>query len=487
MNKKINLYIQYFLPYFTVFLATIYRPIDPDLGWHLKYGEYFFKNFRILRENIFSTEMPNFIWANISWGADLVYYLFYSFGGFLGLSIGGALVVMFTFFFFAKAYDLDFWEKAIIFPIILFFMNPVSANSFRGQQLSLLLFGVLIYLLSRYEKLKGKIIYLVPVLFLIWANTHGLFVVGLGVLGLWEIFYLLGLFLESKKMRLLIPEIKKFSIVTLLSFVATLIHPYGIRIYEDALLHFNDPLLKRVAEYLPATELSQQWINLVITIVIAGIGILAYLFTGIWKSKLPQIGLFSVLYILSTWVRRYSWAMYYVVIPFLKPLVNFIRPDSKRGVFYGGSILFIIYITIILLLKQPYRQFLDMNWDVYCSEISQCSPQAAKVLNKYYIEGKTMTLYNWGGWLIWNYPHLKPSSDGRMHLWRDENGYSAFVHDYALEQNMKDIDKSKYDVVFTATYKPIFKRLKKLSADKKWNFVYQDKTTALFKRSKLQM
>ena len=225
MNKKINLYIQYFLPYFTVFLATIYRPIDPDLGWHLKYGEYFFKNFRILRENIFSTEMPNFIWANISWGADLVYYLFYSLGGFLGLSIGGALVVVFTFFFFAKAYDLDFWEKAIIFPIILFFMNPVSANSFRGQQLSLLLFGVLIYLLSRYEKLKGKIIYLVPVLFLIWANTHGLFVVGLGVLGLWEIFYLLGLFLESKKMRLLIPEIKTFSIVTLLSFGATLIHP----------------------------------------------------------------------------------------------------------------------------------------------------------------------------------------------------------------------------------------------------------------------
>ena len=482
MGRKSKSFLENFLPYLTVFLASLYRPIDPDLGWHLKYGEYFFKHFRILRENIFSTEMAGFMWPNISWGADLFYFGSYRLGGFLGLTLLGAIVVTLTFYFFAKAFNLDFWEKAVIFPLILFFMNPVNSNSFRGQSLSLLLFGILVYLFTRYEEKKGKTLYFVPLVFLIWANIHGLFVLGLGVFVIWEIFYLLLRYSDNKSWHVLIPQIKILGIVTFLSFGATLIHPFGFEIYQDAFSHFNDPLLKRIAEYLPAAELSQQWMNLIFTLVLAGVGILAYIFSDVWKKKLSQIGTFSVLYILSTWVRRYSWAMYYLVIPFLKPIVNFIRPDSKRSIFYGGCILFIIYITVVLLLKQPYRQFTDMNWDVYCSEFAKCSPTAAKVLNKYYIEGKTMTLYNWGGWLIWNYPDLKPSADGRMHLWRDEKGYSAFEHDYAYEQNVRDIDDSKYDVVFTATYKPIYKRLRKLAEEKKWKFIYQDETTAIFIR-----
>lgn len=482
MVSKIKKAIENILPYLTVFLATLFRPIDPDLGWHLRYGEYFLKNFRILKENTFSTEMPDFIWANISWGADVVYYIFYAAGGFLGLTLGGALIVTLTFYFFAKANKLDFWEKAIIFPLLLFFMNPVNANSFRGQQLSILLFGVLIYLLNKYQDNKDRSIYLVPIIFLIWANTHGLFVVGLGVFGVWQAFSLISEYIEKKKLTLLLPRIKLFSLLTLASFLLTLIHPFGIRIYEDALLHFNDPLLKRVAEYLPAVELSQQWMNLIFTLVIASIGMLAFFISNTWKNKLPQIGVFSVLYILSTWVRRYSWMMYYQVIPFLKGPAGFIRPDSRKGIFYGSTILFLIYIGIILSFKIPFNQFSEMNWNIYCHRFNRCSPEAAEILKKYYTEGKTLTLYNWGGWLIWNYPEMKPSTDGRMHLWRDEKGYSAFESDYAIEQNLKDVHASKYDVVFTATYKPIYKRLLELAEERKWNFVYKDNTTVIFTR-----
>lgn len=484
MNKKIKALLEIILPYCTVYIAALYRPIDPDLGWHLKYGEYFFNNFRILRENTFSTEMSGFIWANISWGADLIYYLFYVLGGFLGLTLGGAAVVTLTFLFFSKAFSLDFWEKAIIFPIILFFMNPVNSNSFRGQQLSLLLFGILIYLLNKYESQKGKSLYFVPLIFLIWANTHGLFVLGLGVLALWEGLYLLSEYLKNKKLKSLIPQILLFVLITVSSFLLTLLHPFGIRIYQDALLHFNDPLLKRIAEYLPAAELSGQWINLILTLMLAGIGVISYIFNNTWRRKMTQIGVFSVLYALSTWVRRYSWAMYYLIIPFLKVPAGFVRPDSKRGMFYGGSILFFIYISLIILLKQPFSQFSEMNWNTYCQILLRCSPQAAEVLQDYYVEGKTMTLYNWGGWIIWNYPQMKPSTDGRMHLWKDNRNYSAFAENYAIEQNLKDINDSKYDVVFTATYKPIYKRLQELSKEKKWNFVYKDNTTVIFTRVK---
>lgn len=94
-----------------------------------------------------------------------------------------------------------------------------------------------------------------------------------------------------------------------------------------------------------------------------------------------------------------------------------------------------------------------------------------------------MTFYNWGGWLIANYPELKPSIDGRMHLWVDKNGYSAFLDYYPYEQNRKDIDKSDYNVVFMPPNKPIYKRLVELVKEGRWKIVYTDSNATIFQRS----
>ena len=98
-NKLLNL-----LPYLSVFIASLYQPWDADLGWHLKYGEYFFQHGQILKENIFSTEMAGYYWPNTGWLSDLLTYQIFNGGGFLGLTIAAALVVTLTFWFFAKAY-----------------------------------------------------------------------------------------------------------------------------------------------------------------------------------------------------------------------------------------------------------------------------------------------------------------------------------------------------------------------------------------------
>src|SRR6185312_3486924 len=87
------------LPYLIVFIYSLYRPADPDLGWHLKYGEYFWQHGAVLRDNTFSTMMTEFHWANTSWLTDIIGFLIYHFGGFLGLTIAGALIVTVTFYF----------------------------------------------------------------------------------------------------------------------------------------------------------------------------------------------------------------------------------------------------------------------------------------------------------------------------------------------------------------------------------------------------
>src|SRR3989344_2878531 len=145
------------LPFALVFIASLSAPIDPDLGWHLKYGEYFFKNWQPMRENILSTEMAGYLWPNSSWGTDLISYATFANFGFLGLAVLGALIITLTFFFFARGAKLGYFEQALIFPLVLYFLRPVNLVSFRGQLLSLLFLGILFYILTVYEERKNKI------------------------------------------------------------------------------------------------------------------------------------------------------------------------------------------------------------------------------------------------------------------------------------------------------------------------------------------
>jgi len=205
--KFIKKYTEIFLPFIFVFLASLFRPNDTDLGWHLKYGEYFFKNQEILRENIFSTMMPNYKWPNTDWGIDIITYLTYHNFGFLGLTLLGALIITLTFLFFSKAFKLDFFEKALIFPFIAYIEIPLNQISFRGQLVSIFLLGILFYLIERYDLGREKIIYFTVPLFLLWANLNGQFILGLALFAIWISLYLISLFFM---IFIFIVSIKKF-------------------------------------------------------------------------------------------------------------------------------------------------------------------------------------------------------------------------------------------------------------------------------------
>jgi len=126
-----------------------------------------------------------------------------------------------------------------------------------------------------------------------------------------------------------------------------------------------------------------------------------------------------------------------------------------------------------------------MSWQVYCQEFLGCSDQAAQIILKDNLNRPDLlTFYDWGGWLIWNYPQIKPSIDGRMHLWRDETGYSAFKNYYPYEQDWKDIEESPYNTVLIGKFKPLYDELVVLSEEGKWKLLYEDNNAALFVRNK---
>ena len=461
------------LPYLVVFLMALYPSSDTDLGWHLKYGEYLVQNGRILRENIHSLEMTDYQWINSSWAIDGITYLIYNSWGFLGLTLAGAVTVTLILFFVGKAAGMTFWEKAVFFPLLTVIEEPLFQVSFRGQLLSLLFVSMLIYLLSRYNRIKDRRILWVIPLFILWSNLHGSFLLGIGIIFIYSLVALI----KYKR-----PD-KTLSLVGLAAAASSLINPFGWQIYAETWKHFGNPFQKYIIEWVPFPVFSEVWW----TLVFWGL----FLIANVWylhrKKKLSSsweiLIISAVLFLLSSWMKRYAWTMYLVSAPLAVHLVKSIKPtDRVLKILLPSLILFFFYLSAIFSL--PSKRLTAMNWQRYCSEYLFCSDESAEYLLGLNSREKRLTFYNWGGWLIWNYPDLKPSIDGRMHLWRDENNYSAFGKYFFLEQNVTDIDKSEYDLVFITVNKPLYLRLAALAESGKWQMLYKDERAGIFVRNK---
>jgi hypothetical protein len=477
----------YLLPYIFVFIASLYRPKDPDLGWHLRYGEYFFKHHQILRDNIFSTMMPNFHWANGSWGTDIITYFIYNHWGFLGLTLASALIVTLTFFFFSKAAKFTFFENSLFFPILVYLESSMNSSSFRGQQISLLFLGILFYLLSRYKSFS-KILFLIPILFLIWCNAHEESFLGIALLGLWIGFAIVKNLFNSHtaNKKVFYKEALFLVVILVLSFLATFINPFGIGIHLTALSHIGNPLLKRISEYIPFPIFSASWFGLVIVTVLTLLGIIYLFLKKQIVNFLPILGIPVFLLLLSFFVRRYAWPGYYLTLPIFPILLLGVKIYAKKYLYIIAIIISCASILFAITLKIPLGQFVNMSWETYCSiQTVPCSPQSARFIKSHNLSSNLFSYYDWGGWLIWNYPDVKPSVDGRMHVWKNRNGYSASVDFDEYMDAKKDINQSSYDVIYIPMDRsPLYMELSELVGQDKWKLAYKDDNAGIIIRIK---
>ena len=55
-----------FFVFSLIFVLVLFflPPRDTDLGWHLRYGQYFFQTGQILKQNLLTFYLPDYIWPN---------------------------------------------------------------------------------------------------------------------------------------------------------------------------------------------------------------------------------------------------------------------------------------------------------------------------------------------------------------------------------------------------------------------------------------
>jgi len=217
-------------------LNMSYELQDPDIWLHLKTGEYIVQHKTVPLGDIFSSTVSNKGWIDHSWLVQVIFYLVFHFGGADNLIFLSALVVTFAFLFlfFSTYKGREYLTLSIGILFITILASKLRFN-IRPENFSVLFFSLYIFILKK--QARKNWVFLLPLIQLIWANSHGFFIVGPLMVGVFILAQ------ELKRAKLLPWEWSKVDLldansyrnlkaVFLLVCLVSFINPYG---YKGAL------------------------------------------------------------------------------------------------------------------------------------------------------------------------------------------------------------------------------------------------------------
>jgi len=267
---------------------------DPDLWGHLRYGEMILAGHGLPREDLFSYTAVGSPFFDHEWLSDLVFASLYALGGsaaLIALKLGVCAVMLLAMFDASRSLrdSLAPGERThpLLVAAVLIAMLAVIAPgaTFRPQLFTMLFLAVEIALLLRGDRRlrEGAVtlpleIALLPLLLCVWANLHGGFLVGLGLVGIYgtATFGGAGIRLWRGRAAAIAPrQVVALAITCILAAAAPLVNPYGsdLYVYLAATLDLHGeisewrPVALVSAHYLPfklvcaslATALAMRW------------------------------------------------------------------------------------------------------------------------------------------------------------------------------------------------------------------------------------
>ena len=443
-------------------------PIDPDFGWHYKYGEYFFNNSHLLRQNIFSYNFANYEWANSYWLSELALFIFYRFFG--TVTAGIIFSAVGSFILTAIFSKLRISQFSKYFGLILAFVAMSGyAITVRPMFFSSIFMFVLMYVLL-YE---NKYLKYLPFLFFIWANSHADFTLGLFVFGTYTFFDLMSN-LKLKKI-----PVSLFSGV--LSVAITLINPYGYKLWTTILKETNYFQFRHIAEWLPLKY--GDFVSFAFSIYILAL-VISLLFLEAKKIQ-KWLLVSAIVYLLLSLRSVYFIRPLFIVSIFsisafwglrTAPLFNIVTENLRKKIkitsFY---FLLLTAFSVSGIFIENIAQ--ASNYKIWSEEM-KLPYNSVVFVKKQKLQGRMFNAYAWGGYLIWQLPEYKTFIDGRMPSWR-ENDKSVFEDYIDITSDPKKYEKlfNSYNISWVLD-KPD-SRLVKFLKTKKWKVLYEDKVSII--------
>ena len=230
-------------------LNLVLQPlVEPDFGWHLRTGLDLLRNgWRLPHTDPYSHTMPDWPWVEHAWLTDALIGLLYTGMGPLGVILFFAAVTAGAFFVAAGPGQAGRTCKLLAVSGALWTALPFLGA--RTQLVTLLGLGTVLWVWDRYLAQRLKHLWVLPPLFLLWANLHGGFTAGLFALTL--------ILMTTTATRLAIsrwpslatrldeptpawPQVGHLALVIGVSAALTFLNPYGWRLHGEIFMSLSD-------------------------------------------------------------------------------------------------------------------------------------------------------------------------------------------------------------------------------------------------------
>jgi len=331
------------LPAAASLLAAVFTE---DIAYHLRAGQLMLESGELLREDVFTFTVFGEPWLNQQWGASVVFAGIYDAGGWLGLLLARALLIGTTFGLVYLACRATGASQIVASLVTLAAFVVAATNlALRSQLFGIVLFAAVMAVLG-WRRRYPLLLWLIPLLMVAWANTHGSFFIGWAALGVAVLEDLVA------RRRLAVVTIS----VTGLSVLATLLTPWGPEMWAYVVELSSNPVIAAlVTEWQAPTLQSATGVFFFISVA-AIIGLLLY--RGRVISWLQVLWL-GGLVLLSLMAARSViwWAI--GAAPIAAYLLNGLEvrgralgdpaADTPRGIGYTAIAVMVLVLTLVVV------------------------------------------------------------------------------------------------------------------------------------------
>jgi hypothetical protein len=385
---------------------------DPDLWGHVFYGLQHFSVGSLLRFDTYSYTASGAQWINHEWLCEFLFAMSWKAAGSTGLWAIRLLLVGVTLGIVLRLIrktTRGVWAGLVIY--IVCWLEIARGFAIRPQLFTYLLFAVLLFLLHGiYLQRSWSPWWTLAFgpLMALWANLHGGFVVGLGLLS-WVVFCALVEWLRGRMTR------QRFLLILFgvaLSYPATLLNPYGVDLWEWLVRSLSVSRASHILEWQPVHLFQAQ--SSVIGFYATVALMVLFLVATRRKRDLFEWGLLLTMCLVAWINNRHGVLFCTAAAVFLPRHVESVLPRLAAP--RGFHRLFVLAVVVLGGAYATGIHFLPRHRPTaILVETSKHPYNAMKFIHDNGLRGNLVVWFNWAQSTIW-YLHdtCKVAFDGRF-------------------------------------------------------------------------
>lgn len=464
------------LPVWLVLIVT-HTAADADLWGHIRFGADSIASGRLAAVDhySFTADTP---WINHEWLSEVTLAALYDAGGAVGLNILKLVALAVIAYFTWRAGRLAGGSRfgLVALSSLVVFASYSRTQVLRPQLFSVLSFAVLLTLLDIRDRgprtnTKRWVTFGIPVLFGIWANLHGGWIVGFATLVLWLACDIV--------VRRTLHSFVGGAVLILASLAATLVNPYGVR--QWTFLHQTVGLSRDVSDWVPFLKLQPGMIAF--ELILPAVAVVSVLVSRRWP-RWRDAGVIGMLAFATYRVSRID-AFLQIAIGFLlapaivdtlghlEQRLRTIRRLSTPSPVHGFVVIAMVIAINVVALPRLNRIYIEGAW--------MPDPEAVRFLRERAPNSRLLTWFDWGEYAIW---HLSPagirvSMDGRR-----ETVYSERVLDDHWSFYKNDRNAGEYPDAIGADRIWLPRRLEVVSVlrERGWQVAFESDVSIVLSR-----